>query len=325
MNRSAWKTTFAVAGPLLALGLGILAQVFARHTIAFAPKAVALLALSWALAAALGQWLPEPRPGGAPAVWRARLRAAGGTIIVSLLRNVLFFLVPIWFASATISSPNILAPIVLGAAALLSCFPGLFRRRVLDRPRRRTLWCSAVLFAALVPAVAVETAASPRVSAALAAAIAWVTASLTGSRRGLRGTVGRAELVSSAVVAALACALIAPILPPVPVACSARATGTGLRNRELEGIAARFPAGTRRVYAWFAVRLPPHYRQGIRLEWYRDGRPAGQVAAREIVGGRAQGYRVSAFTASPGPGEWRVDLLTDASQLITRAHFQVAD
>jgi hypothetical protein len=194
---------------------------------------------------------------------------------------------------------------------------------VLEKPRGRTFWCSVVLFAALVPATAVETAASPRVSVALAAAAAWVVASLVTSRRALESAIARRELAASTVAAALLFALAAPLLPPVPVACRAGATGIEIRNRELMGAADTFPAGTRRVYAWFAVHLPPRYRQGIRFEWYRDGRAAGQVNVKEIVGGREQGYRASSFTSAPARGSWRVDLLTDASQLIARRHFVV--
>ena len=64
----------------------------------------------------------------------------------------------------------------------------------------------------------------------------------------------------------------------MPVACTKSATGTGIVNREIEGAADRFPAGTKRVYAWFAVHVPRHYRQGIRFEWYRDGEKVGDVA-----------------------------------------------
>ena len=69
--------------------------------------------------------------------------------------------------------------------------------------------------------------------------------------------------------------------------------------------------------------MPRHYRQGIRFEWYRDGERAGSFAAREIVGGREQGFRTSSFITSPKSGAWRVDLLTDASQLIARRRFVV--
>src|SRR4029453_14289570 len=55
--------------PAIPLGLGILSQTYAKHTIAFAPKAVALLTVAWALAAGLGEWLAGAKPGGAHPRW----------------------------------------------------------------------------------------------------------------------------------------------------------------------------------------------------------------------------------------------------------------
>jgi hypothetical protein len=323
LARVQWRKVLEQLAPAIALGLGILSQMYAKHTIAYAPKAVALLAVAWALAAGLGEWLPEAKPDETHARWRNFLRRAAATVTVGLFRNVLFFLVPIWFASATLGSANMLAPIVLAAVALYTCFPNRFRQRMLEHPRMRTLYCSSVLFVALVPAAAVETATSPRLSAALAAAIAWLASSLATSRAPLMTRVGRLELGFGALAAGLILAVAAPLLPPVPVACSAAAIGTAIVDREIVGAADRFPAGTRRVYAWFAVHVPRHYRQGIRFEWYRDGEQVGSHAAGAVVGGREQGYRTSSSTVSPKPGSWRVDLLTDASQLIARRHFVV--
>jgi hypothetical protein len=279
--------------------------------------------VAWALAAGVGEWLPEAKPDEKHARWRNFLRKAAATVTVGLFRNVLFFLVPIWFGSSTVGSINMLAPILLAAVALFACFPGKFRQTMLERPRVRTLYCSSVLFVALVPAAAVEMGASPRLSMALAAGVAWLASSLATSRTPLTTKVGRIELGAGALVVALICALAAPVLPPVPVACTESATGTGIRNHEIEGAAERFPAGTKRVYAWFAVHVPRHYRQGIRFEWYRDGQQVAGGASREIVGGREQGFRTSASTSSPKSGSWRVDLLTDASQLIARKSFVV--
>jgi len=323
LARVDWRKVLEQLTPAIALGLGILSQMQAKHTITFAPKAVALLAVAWALAAGLGEWLPEAKPDERHARWRNLLRKAAALVTVGLFRNVLFFLVPIWFASSTLGAVNMFAPLLLAGGALFSCFPNKFRQTMLESPRIRTIYCSVVLFIALVPAAAVEISASPRLSMALAAGVAWLASSLATSRTPLTTRVGRIELGAGALVAGLIFALAAPLLPPVPVACTASATGTGVQDREIEGAADRFPAGTKRVYAWFQVQVPRHYRQGIRFEWYRDGDRVGNVSAREIVGGREQGYRTSSSTGSPKPGSWRVDLLTDASQLIARRHFVV--
>jgi hypothetical protein len=318
-----WRKVLEQLTPAIALGLGILSQMQAKHTITFAPKAVALLAVAWGLASGLGEWLPEPKPDEQHPRWRNFLRNAAALVTIGLFRNVLFFLVPIWFASSTLGAFNMFAPILLAGIALFSCFPKRFRRTMLESPHIRTIYCSSVLFIALVPAAAVEISASPRLSAALAAGVAWLASSLATSRTPLTTRIGRIELGAGTLVAALICALAAPLLPPVPVACNESATGTSVHNREIEGVAEKFPAGTKRVYAWFAVQVPRHYRQGIRFEWYRDGERVGNAAAREIVGGREQGYRTSSYTGSPKSGSWRVDLLTDASQLIARRHFVV--
>jgi len=323
LARVPWRRVLEQLMPAVALGLGILSQEYAKHTIAFAPKAVALLVVAWALAAGIGEWLPEPKPDETHPRWRNFLRKAAATVTVGLFRNVLFFLVPVWFGSMTLGSINMVAPILLAGVALFACFPGKFRQTMLEHPRARTIYCSSVLFVALVPAAAVEMGASPRLSAALAAGVAWLASSLATSRVPLTTRVGRIELGAGALVAALVCALAAPLLPPVPVACTESAIGTAVHNREIEGVAERFPAGTKKVYAWFQVHVPRRYRQGIRFEWYRDGDQVGDVSAREIVGGREQGYRTSSSMSSPKSGSWRVDLLTDASQLIARKSFVV--
>src|SRR6185436_20217662 len=159
--------------------------------IAFAPKAVALLVVAWALAAVVGEWLPEPRPDETHPRWRTFLRKAAATVTVGMFRNVLFFLVPVWFASSTLGSINMFAPFLLAALAFYACFPNRFRQRMLEHPRVRTLYCSSVLFVALVPATAVETSASPRLSAALAAGVAWLASSLATSRAPLTTRIGR--------------------------------------------------------------------------------------------------------------------------------------
>jgi len=114
-----------------------------------------------------------------------------------------------------------------------------------------------------------------------------------------------------------------PVLPPVPVVRMASGTGTAVQARALVGAADVFPAGTGRVYVWFAVAVPARYHQAVRFEWYRDGEPAGRVVETFVVGGRREGFRTWSSRAAPVPGHWRVDLRTDSSQLIAREFFVV--
>ena len=311
--------------PWLSLGVGILARVLNEHDITFAPKAVALIIVAWTLPVLVAKVLPAYAEGAVEPKWRRATRTTGAPfVIVVLYKNVLFFLVPIWFGAAHFPSLNMGVPILLAAMALLTCFTKHYDLWVTRHPLRRVLWSAVVLFAALVPAVAVSASTSPRmslfVSALLATSVA--TASLrTGetilSRRALIGVLSGALPVAGLVV------LAAPLLPPVPAICHAKGAGTGIVNRNLVGQANSFARGTRKVYAWFSVTLPAHYRQRVAFKWFHDGTQVGASIVTTLQGGRSEGYRAATHQLSPGPGRWRADLYTDSAQLIERVSFDV--
>jgi hypothetical protein len=311
--------------PWISLGLGVLARVYSRKGVDFAPKAVAIVALAWLLPAAVARWLRPPRDGGSESKLRHWARTASPVVTILLYKNVLFFLVPIYFGSAHLPSINIIVPLLLAAMALLTCFTRTYREEVLEHPGRRVLWTAVVLFAALVPATAVIAYTSPRtsivISALVAAAVAWATEAPTTtllSKRGLFSMLGFSLPVAGAL------GLAAPLFPPVPMVCHECGAGTAIVRRELVGRADVFPAGTARVYAWFAVTLPAHNRQEVVFQWFHEGKQIGQGLRTAVQGGRKQGFRTWTLRSRPAVGHWRVDMLTGrASQLIGRTRFEV--
>jgi len=84
-----------------------------------------------------------------------------------------------------------------------------------------------------------------------------------------------------------------------------------------------FPAGAERVYAWFAVTSPERYRQGVRFEWYHEGERIGRPFETSVTGGRKAGFRTWGTLSRVWPGRWRVELRTDAGQLISAQAFRV--
>jgi hypothetical protein len=311
--------------PWLSLGLGIVARVLSKHDIEFAPKAVALLVLAWTLPAIMARVMPDPLPGVVEPRWRRVARTTGAPfVVVVLYKNVLFFLVPIWFGAAHFPSLNMGVPLLLAAMGLATCFAGQYQRHIIAHPVRRVLWSAVVLFAALVPATAVLAFTTPRVSLFIAALMsaAVATAALKGgeiilSRRALGGILLGALPVAVLVV------LAAPLLPPVPADCLDKGAGTAIVNRNLVERADTFPRGTHRVYAWFAVSLPARYRQEVIFEWFHDGAAVGGPVVSRIEGGRAGGYRTATSRTSPAPGRWRADVLNETGQLIGRVKFDV--
>jgi hypothetical protein len=314
-------------GPWISLALGVAAVVYMRRGLGFAPIAVGVLMLAWIGAAALQRFTPaSPAEGTAQSAaprWRRMVVPAGKSIVVGLWQNVLFYLLPVWWASAVLGSWNTAFPLLLAAMALLSCFEYQWRAWVLDRPVTHAIWSAAVLFAALVPCAAVV-GAPLRLSLALAAAAsALAAAAAVAPRMRLPKTARWFACTGVAAAAGFLAQWSAPILPPVPVVKVTSGVGTAVEARELAGRNDLFAAGTDRVYAWFAVAVPAGYRQSVRFEWHRDGRPEGRATEVLIVGGRPDGFRTWSLRKAPAPGEWEVDLRTDSSQLIARERFVV--
>jgi hypothetical protein len=358
-RRLDWERLNRRWGPWVSLGLGALTVAFVRRGLDFAPVAAGVLTLAWTLAALVGRWLQAPEPGPGPdpsggpapaadatrdpatvadappaapaplppphaAPWRRVARTLAGSVVVGLYQNVLFYLLPVWFASATWTSGNVAFPLLLGAMAAFSCFEYPYRAAVLRRPAVRAVWTSLVLFATLVPAATVVGAASPETYVASSAAIASLIASgALVSHRRLASRPGLVALLAGTVAGTLALTAATPWLPPVPFVAMNSGAGTAISNRELLGEAERFPAGTARVYGWFAVAAPAAFRQDVRFEWSRDGQPAGHAVESTVVGGRRGGFRTWAWQTHPGHGRWSVDLLTAGGQLIGRTRFDV--
>ncbi len=310
-------------GPWVSLALGVAGVVYMRRGLGFAPVAVGVLMLAWIGGAALRRMPPDVDSNAPISRWHRLARPAAGSLVVNLWQNVLFYLLPLWWASTVPGSWNVAFPAVLAGMALLSCFDHRWRATVLDRPIVHAAWSAVVLFATLVPAAAVLNAPL-RIGVAVSAAVAALVAAVALLPRIRLGRAGR-ELTVLAVMAAAAALipLAAPLLPPVPVVRMASGTGVAVYERALVGAADAFPTGTDRIYVWFAVAAPARYGQVVRFEWYRNGVPAGRVLETFVVGGRRDGFRTWSSRAAPAPGSLRVDLRADSSQLIAREVFVV--
>ncbi len=322
-----WELFTRRVSPWISLALGVATVVVFRRGLWWAPLATVILLVAWLLASLFGRRLGrEAAPAGAPETRGQRLlRTAIRSLVAGLYQNVLFFLVPVWFFSATWGALNLVVPGVLAAMAVFSCFELPYTAWIIERRAPRTVWSAVVLFACLVPAGPVVLSAAPlRLYVALAA----FTAASAGVLVGVPGFLGRPArqgLLALAVGLGAAGLLYfaAPFLPPVPVQCVAGGLGTGVLERELEGAAERFPEGTERVYAWFAVAAPDRFDQPVRFVWSREGERVGRPFDTAVTGGRQAGYRTWSYAYRPWAGRWRVELQTDEGQLIGRREFEV--
>ena len=265
MMRVDFEKTRQRLGPLLSLISGGAAAFYLRKGADYAPITVGIVLLAWWLTAVLTPFLfrPEEPDPSSKEFGKKRYLVIGSRVLVAgLYQNALFFLVPLWFVSATLRSINVAFPCLLAVVFFIG------------RPSFKALR----------------------------------TLSLG---------------VAGALLAGVVFYFAVPLLPPTPIQCVESGIGSKVANRQLFDQADHFPAGSDRVYAWFAVAAPEHYRQKVSFIWQCDGKRVGRSFDTEIVGGRPAGFRTWGYLSTPWAGEWSVDLITDAGQLIAREYFKV--
>jgi hypothetical protein len=308
-------------GPFISLASGIVSVVLLRRGLDFAPVAAACVLVAWTLVIVVSRWLPQRRRETRvhkAARWIARY------VISALYQDVLFFLLPVWFGSATWPSPNVIGPLVLTLLAVFSCFDQSYRSLVLERPILRTMVSALILFATLLAATPILFATSllPNVAVSAAVSMMLVAIAVLPDHLLRSGRGFFAVMVLSGVAASIALP-IARFLPPVPVQCMRAETALEIRAREPYRPERVFEGRPERVYAWFAVAAPKHFSQAILFRFIHDGHPLGKEFETNISGGRATGFRTWGAIKDPAPGHWTVELYADSEQLIARQTFRV--
>jgi len=117
-----------------------------------------------------------------------------------------------------------------------------------------------------------------------------------------------------------------PLVPPAPLRLAGCAFGLGCDEpaKRLHGELRRLPAGgPRRIYVLTAILAPLGLKDRVGHRWYLDGRPVYSSPWVSLSGGRRRGFRLWTFHTLAGIGPdslLRVDVRTEAGQLIGRAH-----
>jgi hypothetical protein len=258
---------------------------------------------------------------------RLALGAADYTI-QSLYHGVLLFLLPAYWASATVDAPNVVFLVLLVALVLLATFDPWYRAAVERLPAITDVFFVVSLFAALN--VALPLVGVPPFRALLLGAWIAVVGLSPALKRSRRWPWRRALGVTAAT--GLAVAMLAFVgrawIPPAPLFL-ARAT----LARDVVGGEPVGPLGPRLgvddlrgLVAFTAVYAPAGLRQPIAHVWRRDGRVVSVVPLSPVHGGRRDGFRTfSRKTVVPSDpwGRWSVDVVTDSGQLIGRLRFRV--
>lgn len=258
---------------------------------------------------------------------RLALGAADYTI-QSLYHGVLLFLLPAYWASTTIDSPNVVFLLVLVALVALATFDPWYRAAVERLPAVTDVFFLVSLFAALnvaLPLVGVPPSRATALSAWTATL--GLSPALRRSRRWPWPRAFAVTAVAGVGVAALALAARSWI-PPAPLFLARAALARDVADAEpVEALGSRVGVDDLQgLVAFTAVYAPAGLRQPIAHVWRRDGRVVSVVPLSPLHGGRRGGFRTYSrkTTLPPDPsGRWSVDVVTDAGQLIGRLRFRV--
>jgi hypothetical protein len=308
----------------LLLGVGVMWLGTKNFT--YLRLAVFHIAFIWLSSLAL-PWIADIRR--VPQVWHHRLRLLINYFQRNFYQQLLFFILPIYYLSATWGAGNMLFVGLLAASALLATMDIVY-----DRYLSVNGWLLAVFFAfnlfacinVMLPVIwNFKNAFALRLSALLALA---GFASFALSLRGARGRDRALLILAAALLLAGITELGRPLVPPAPLRLLESGFGLGVNaldktlNRRLSELP---PGGPFRIYAMTAIGAPLGLKDRVDHRWYLDGRLVYVSPLVRLSGGRKDGFRLWTYRtlAVIGPGSLlRVDVRTAAGQLIGRARIR---
>ena len=250
--------------------------------------------------------------------------------VQTLYHGLLLFVLPAYYAAATLTSVNFAFVILLAALILLATFDPWYGALVHPRPWLGGVFFVVSIFAALnvaLPLLGVR----PYI-ALLLSAWASVVAVTPAVRRAFAWS-WRSSMLAASVAGVGAASMVGVgciVIPPAPLFVARADIRWNVGTMEaLEPVTQAIRAEELRqrgLAAFTAVYAPAGLRQPVAHVWKHDGRITDVVSFSAVAGGRREGYRTwsrkTAFPADP-LGRWTVDVMTTSGQLIGRLSFRV--
>ena len=310
---------------IASLVLGVFTLVVFRKGIEYFPVYVGYLLLIWLAGVALAQL-------------RISLASRGPKLIAqvvdytvqTLIHGLLLFLLPIYYASTTTMSRNVLFLVLLAGGALITTIDPWYRRVVIRFRWPEVPLIGLGLFASLN--VALPLIRVPTPWAFLLSGLVSILALGPVLRQGPEASWSSALLRS--VFWGIAFALLLwPLrqwIPPVPLhltrATFARSVVQLEPVQPVTIVSADELQSWGGVVAFSAIAAPAGLREPIYHLWRRDGVVVERIALSPIRGGLAAGFRTYSRKTDLGKdpvGSWTVDVLTVTDQLLGRIRLDV--
>jgi hypothetical protein len=260
-----------------------------------------------------------------PPPWPHRLRLLINYFQRNFYQQLLFFILPIYYFSASWGATNMLFVLLLAVSAFLATMDIIY-----DRYLSVNWWLLAMFFAfnlfacinVMLPVVwNFKHSFALRLSALLALT---GFASFCLAHREVKLRKRLPPILAATLLLAFVSEIGRPLIPPAPLRLLSSCFSLEFdgENRQPRSPLTHLPAGgPYRIYALTAIRAPLGLKDLVGHRWYLNGNLVYASPFIKISGGRATGFRLWTFRTLKNiapRSTLRIDVLTEAGQLIGR-------
>jgi len=310
---------------LYALFLGIGIMWLGNRNYAFLRITVFHISFIWLSSLLLRSVIESPR---LTPRWQTWLRAVINYFNKNFYQQVLFFILPIYYASATFPSRNFAFVVLIAVSAALSSLDIVYDQHLSTRRGLNALFFAFnvfVLINVMLPVLwSIANAWAARI-AALSAAFGFLTLYLPFSHVRVWKKLW---IAAPALILLVIVELGRVYVPPAPLRLMWSEFGPEFDRQSMRvanAINQLDPADHARLFGLTAIRAPLGLKERVRHRWYLDGRLIFTSAAFEITGGRDDGFRLWTIcnleNVQPGSTLY-IDAETESGQLIGRARIE---
>lgn len=270
--------------------------------------------------------------------WRPRLDARRGNWLQSVVhyvnrnfyQQILFVILPIYYASTTIRSRNFVFLVLLASSAVLSTLDLVYDRYLSTRWLLAASFFAFNLFACvnlLLPILWGVSNTGAFYGGAMASFAGFATFCFRVSHLPL--WKARAVLTLGGVALILFVFGGQPFIPPVPLRMLSASFGNDFDRQSLRitsPLSAVSPNASARIVGLTAIDAPLGLREQVSHRWYVDGKNTRSSPFYEVTGGRKQGFRLWTGVRADlsSVRTVRLDVVTEGEQLIGRALLPVS-
>jgi hypothetical protein len=255
--------------------------------------------------------------------WQWRVRLVINYFNKNFYQQLLFFVLPIYYASATFGSRNMLFVGLMAVSAVLSTMDIVYDRYVSVRQPLTALFLAFNLFACINVMLPVLWGVSNYWALWISGMLA--VAGFASILYRWPDAGGRADklVLSAAFVLFVLVFLLRSFIPPAPLRLVRTEFGRSIKALQIADRLNSLPAsGPMNIVGLTAINAPLGLRENVRHLWRLDGRILYASPYYSVTGGRKEGYRIwTQITWSgnlPG-GALVLDVETRGGQLIGRA------